>query len=73
MSSVVGSGGLTVYTLAELDDLANGHRFSVFGGKVRENTGTKGDLLVKISFRETKVAELKLWGSLVTEVGVHDP
>lgn len=39
---------------------------------MREDTGTKGDLLVKVALGEPIAAELKFWGMNRVEVRVED-
>ena len=63
---------LTIDALQQLDDLSKGHRLTVLGGKVRENTRSEGNLFVKVAFGKAKVAKFKLWWYLCTEVCIHD-
>jgi hypothetical protein len=51
---------LTVDTLAKFDDFTQTHGFAVLCREVRQNTGTKGDLLIQIAFREAIPTELQL-------------
>ena len=62
----------TVYALANLDDLAERHRFPVLRSEVRKDTRPKGDLLVEVALREAIAAELELGGMYRVQVGVED-
>ena len=63
---------LTVYALANLDDLAERHRFPVLRSKVRKDTRPKSNLLVEVTLREAITAQLELRGMYRVQIRVKD-
>jgi hypothetical protein len=62
----------TIDTFAQLDNLAQFHRSSVFGSKVGKDTRTKCDLLVQVALGETISTELEFWRLNVRKVGIKN-
>ncbi len=66
------NGELTVYALANFDDLSQSHRFLVLGSEMGQDTGTKRDLLVQVALGEAIAAQLELRRVDRVEIGVQD-
>jgi len=67
-----GQGLQTVYPLAGGDDITESHRLDPLFRKVRQDPWSEVEFLGEIAVRPTVMAELKLNGNVITEVGVED-
>jgi len=64
---VLDTVGAAVDLLAGSNDLAQGHLLTLLGQEARQDTGSKGELLVEVALSETVVVELELLGLAVAE------
>lgn len=60
----------TVNALAEFYDFAQCHGLATGGGKVGQDAGAEGDLLVEVTLSETITTELKLRRVCVGEISI---
>ena len=63
---------LTIDAFQQLDDLPEGHCLAVLCREVGQDTGTEGDLLVKVALVEAEMAELEFWRNVCAEIGIED-
>jgi len=61
---------LTVYALKSFDYFPKAHSFSVLCGKVRQDAGTQGDLLVKVSLLSIALNQDLLNDGLLSGIAV---
>lgn len=63
---------LTVYALKSFDYFPKAHSLSVLCGKVRQDAGTQGDLLVKVALSKSVVAQFELRGVKILKICIED-
>lgn len=63
---------LTIYPLAQFDNIPELHGLILLCSKMRKNSGTKGDILVEITLSKTIMAKFEFRRVDIGQIGVKD-